>query len=179
MLLAKVNYLCGVSPGVGERHFSSDLESQLHIKKSQPESRIHSPLAFTTRSKTVWKPPKTSEELYIKNTRSSSLTQHSVWTKHTHKISLLLLYWKRKRQANGLQDSCADTFHLSHRSENRPALVKQLENGFQSCKLLMTEDSRCASLSFLCFSYWNHTVVIYKNTRLMFWPLLLFWKNTC
>lgn len=119
MLLAKVNYLCGVSPGVGERHFSSDLESQLHIKKSQPESRIHSPLAFTTRSKTVWKPPKTSEELYIKNTRSSSLTQHSVWTKHTHKTSLLLLYWKRKRQANGLQDSCVDTFHLSHRSENR------------------------------------------------------------
>ncbi len=110
MLLAEVNYLCGVSPGVGERDASAEAWNNSWILKSSPlESHIHSPLApFTTRSETV---PKTSEEEH-----EIDLFDPALGLNETPQV---LLYWKRRRQADGLQDSCVDTFHLSHWSENR------------------------------------------------------------
>lgn len=86
------------------------------LKSSQLESHIHSPLApFTTRSKTV---RKTSEEEHEIVEFDPALGLNDT--------PQLLLYWKRRRQANGLQDSCADTFHLSHWSENRPSVHRFL-----------------------------------------------------
>lgn len=145
MLLAKVNYLCGVSSGVRERHFSSGLESQLHFKKL---SRVLYPLAprFHNFPKLSEKQSKTSEELYIKNTRSSSLTQHSVW--HTRRHSYFCS--ERGRHEQMCSRTLVLTIHLSHWSENRSAFVKQLENSFQSCEPLMTEDARCEAFFLPC-----------------------------
>lgn len=147
MLLAEVNYLCGVSPGVGERHFSRGLESQLHIKKlSRVSARVPHPLTPRFHN-SVQNCLKAVKDIWGILYQEHEIVEFDP-ALGLNETPQLLLYWERRR----LQDSCVDTFHLSHWSENRPALAKQQKTAFQAASYswLKTPDvPRFLSCAFL------------------------------
>lgn len=145
MLLAEVNYLCGVSPGDGERRFSRGLESQLHIKKLS--ARVPHPLTPRTLHNSVQNCPK------------------DIWGRTRDRR-----VWPSARSE--WHAAVTSVLEEEKTSKRTPGLVCWHVSSFT----LIWEQAKRASFPLLCVSYWNHRVVIYKSSHLMFWPLLLVGK---